>query len=126
MLFGKKEFYPYFKDTWLHEAIKFAKEHVPNTRKYIEVIFHQRKSVLYNDGEPCVKESDSFDVTMGVYDGAEVCELITKNIGQYRDDRIAVFKNVSGPASFRKTNNNKKKQLQCFFKQNVLENNYRV
>ena len=57
------------------------------------------------------KEGGSFDVTMGAHDGAEVCELIgiymlyligkkydSKNIGLYRDDGLAVLKNVSGPA----------------------------
>ena len=52
---------------------------------------------------------------MGPYDEAEVCELIgiymlyligkkydSKNIGLYRDDGLAVFKNVSGPASEKK------------------------
>ena len=75
--FDIKDFYPSIKETLLHEAIQFAKEHVPITRKDVEVIFHARKSVLYNDGEPWVKkEGGSFDVTMLAYDGAEVCELI--------------------------------------------------
>ena len=79
---------------------------------YIEVIFHARKSVLYNDGKPWVKkEVGCVDVTMGAYDGAGVCELIgiymlyligkkcdSKNIGLYRDNGPAVLKNVSGPA----------------------------
>ena len=35
------------------------------------------KSVLYNDGDPWVKkEGGSFNVTMGVYNWVEVCELI--------------------------------------------------
>ena len=50
-----------------------------------------------------------FDVTMGSNGGAEVCELVglyilnvpSKNynkgdIGVYRDDGLAVFKNISG------------------------------
>ena len=92
---------------------------MPITRKDVEVIFHARKSVLYNNGEPWVKkEGGSFDVTMGAYDGAEVCELIgiymlyligkkydSKNIGLYRDDGLAVFKKVSGPASDKKNHN---------------------
>ena len=54
-------------------------------------------------GDPFV-----FDVTMNRYDGAEVCELIglsilhqlssaysSRSIGLYRDDGLAVFKNVS-------------------------------
>ena len=52
------------------------------------------------------------DVTMIAYDGSEVCEFIgiymlsligkkydPKNIGLYRDDGLAVFKNISGPVS---------------------------
>ena len=51
------------------------------------------------------KNSSSFDVTMGSYDGAEVCELVglfilndlcneygKDNIGLYRDDGLAIFK----------------------------------
>ena len=61
----------------LHETIKFAKDHELITRKDVEVIFHVWKSVLYNDEESWVKkEGGSFDVTMGAYDGAEVCERI--------------------------------------------------
>ena len=45
------------------------------TRK--DVGFHSRKSILKNDGELWVKkEGGSLDVTTGVYDGAELCELI--------------------------------------------------
>ena len=128
--FDVKDFYSFIKETFLHEVLQFAKEHVPITRKDVEVIFHARKSVLYNDGEPWVKkEGGSFDVNMGAYDGAEVCELIgiymlyligkkydSKNIGLYRDDGQAVFKNVSGPAS-----ENIKKQLQSLFKQKGMQ-----
>ena len=56
------------------------------------------------------KDSELFDVTMGAYHGAEVCELVgtfllyklslkynKNNIGLYRDDGLAIFKNISGP-----------------------------
>ena len=49
-----------------------------------------------------------FDVAVGCYDGAEVCELVglfilnklssadpNDSIGLYRDDRLAVFKNMN-------------------------------
>ena len=74
--FDIKDFYPSIKETLLNKAIQFAKEHVAITRNEVEVIFHARKSVLYNDGEPWMKEGGSFDVTMRAPDGAEVCELI--------------------------------------------------
>ena len=78
-----------------------------------KLIKHARKSLLYNNSEPWIKkDSGLFDVTMGAYDGAEVCELVgtfllhklfpkynENNIGLYRDDGLAVFKNISGPKS---------------------------
>ena len=46
-------------------------------KKDIDVIFHSRKCFLYNSGIPWVeKEGNNFDVTMGAYDGVEICELI--------------------------------------------------
>ena len=69
--FDMKDFCPSIKETLLHEAIQFAKEHVAVTRKDVEVTFQARKSVLCKDGEPWVKkEGGSFDVTMGAYNGA--------------------------------------------------------
>ena len=43
-----------------------------------EVIAHARRSLLFNNKEPwCKKDHNNlFDVTMGAYDGAEVCELV--------------------------------------------------
>ena len=81
------------------------------TKKGIEGIFHARKSLLYYNDEPWVKKGESnFDVSMGAYDGPEVCELIgifmlsllskhiNKNhIGLYRDDGLAILKNTSSP-----------------------------
>ena len=84
------------------------------------------------------KESDLFDVLMGVYDGAEICEFIgifllnllgrqcdTKNIGLYRDDGLSTFKNCSGPQMEKI-----KKQAQNVFKDNgvdvIIECNMKV
>ena len=56
------------------------------------------------------KNGNTFDVTMGAYDGAEVCQLVgtyilhqlstkynNEHIGLYRDDGLAISKNTSGP-----------------------------
>ena len=43
-----KDFYQYFKKDIITLAIQFATEFVL-IRKYVEVIFHAQKSVLYND-----------------------------------------------------------------------------
>ena len=65
---------------------------------------------------------------MGLYGGAEVCELVgslllnqlsnkynKKDIGLYRDDGLAVFKNKSGPQAERI-----KKDFQKTFRENDL------
>ena len=58
------------------------------------------------------KDNPEFDVTIGSYDGAELCELFglylldllteefgKQNIGSYRDDSLSCFENISGPDS---------------------------
>ena len=75
------------------------------------MIFHCRRSLLFHDNEPWIKTDNNgdFDVTMGSYDGAELCELaglfmlneLSKkfdkdNIGLYREEGLAVFKNHNG------------------------------
>ena len=43
----------------------------------IDIIMHSRKSLLFNNNKAWIKkDNSSFDVTMGRYDGAEVCELV--------------------------------------------------
>ena len=77
------------------------------------IIKHARKSLLFDNSEPWMKkDSRLFIVMMGTYDGAEVCELVEtfllhklsmkynkNNIALYRDDGLAIFKNISGPKS---------------------------
>ena len=69
-------------------------------------MYHARKSLLFCNEKPWMKrEGKLFDVTMGPYDSAEVCELVgifmlnkisekynKKDVGLYRDDGLAVFK----------------------------------
>ena len=72
---------------------------------------HSRKSLLFKSEEVWTKKDNSeFDVTMGSYDGAEVCELVglfvldkikkicpDLDLGLYRDDGLGATKNLSGP-----------------------------
>ena len=105
------EFYPSISEELLNEALCFAKLHACISQEDMDIIFHSRKSLLFNNGNSWVKKESSnlFDVTMGSYDGAEVCELVgafilnelaskydAASIGLYRDDGLAVFKNVTG------------------------------
>lgn len=62
---------------WSYAFCVIIKEHVLIRRKDVEVIFHARKPVLYNEGEPWVKKGgDFFGVTIGAYDWEKVFELI--------------------------------------------------
>ena len=65
---------------WLHqEPFKdiIATSITPIDDKIIKTIFHARKSLLFNKHEVWVKtDNPDFDVTMGSFDGAEVCELV--------------------------------------------------
>ena len=71
-----------------------------------------RKTLLFQNSEPWVKKlgNENFDVPMGCYDGAELCELVgsfilnkltsidnKSDIGLYRDDVLGIFYNVSKP-----------------------------
>ena len=81
------------------------------SEKEIRTIYHCRKSLHFFEEEGWKKKAnhDCFDVTMGSYDGAEICEIIglyilnnlskilgKNNVGLYRDDGLAVMKTKSG------------------------------
>ena len=94
-----------------------------------KTIFHARKSLLFNGR--CVwikKEGGLFNVTMGAFNGAEVCAAVgnflfyqlsksynKKDIGLYRDRGLAIFKSDSG---FKVQKD--KKDIQELFKDNHL------
>ena len=62
----------------LKAAISFASQFVCISQQEIEIIFHAKKSLLYNNSTPWCKRTDTpnFDVTMGSFDGAETCQLV--------------------------------------------------
>ena len=68
-------------------------------------------------------------MTMGAYDAAEVCDLVEifmlyqlsrkrnkTEIGSYRDDGLAVFKNIGGPQAEKI-----RKHFQNIFRKNILK-----
>ena len=65
-------------ESLLSEAISFAKKFTTISDKDIDIIMHCRKSLLFDNETAWTKKNHSsmFDVTMGSFDGAEVCELI--------------------------------------------------
>ena len=90
--------------------MKFAAEHTNISKNEFEVTFHARKSLLSHFNRSWIeRDSHTFDVKLGAYDGAEICELVgifmssllskkfsSSNIGLYRDDGFSVFRNISG------------------------------
>ena len=104
------DFYPSISENLLDQALSWASNLADISDEDISIIKHARKSLLFNHGRPWIKNNNSnlFDVTMGSYDGAEICELLglfilnhlgkkfgKKNIGLYRDDGLAIIKNRS-------------------------------
>ena len=59
---------------------------------------HSRKSLLFNEGKPWCKRNSAniFDVAMGSYDGAEICELVglfilDKLRAEFKNDNIGLY-----------------------------------
>ena len=81
--------------------------------------------MLFHSNQPWIqRDSDTFDVTVGGYNGAEISELVgifmlsplsksysSNNIGLYLDDRLSIFRNISGT----------KKIIQKVFKDKSLQ-----
>ena len=122
-------FYPSITEKLFKSAIKFAQSMTTITETNLEIINNARKSLLFHDGRTWQKKGNLFDVTMGAYDGAEMCELVglyilhnmrnkfpELNFGLYRDDGLATLK------STRKTKTEqKKKAIIKMFKEMNLE-----
>ena len=104
-------FYPSISESLLRDSIKFAKQHTTISDRDVDIIMHSRKSLLFDNDIPWVKWDNKamFDVIMGNYDRAEVCELVglyildilrkkygKNRMGLYRDDGAGAFKNLSG------------------------------
>ena len=76
--FDIKEFYPTITEEILDNVISFAQKYVPIDNSTIRTIKHCRKSLLFYKNEAWKKKctTSCFDVTMGSYDDAEICELV--------------------------------------------------
>ena len=77
------------------------------------------------------KDNSSFDVTMGSFDGAEICKIVglyLLDIGLYRDDGLAAINSCSGPILDRTRKNIialfKKEGLNITIAANLLETNF--
>ena len=77
--------------------------HTDSSKNNFAVIFHARKSLLFHSNQPWIKrESNTFDVAVGAYYGAKICELVgifmlslfskmdsSNNIDLYRDKGLS-------------------------------------
>ena len=103
--FDIMEFYPSITLDLLMEALEYARTIVDITPEEERIILHCRRSLLFSKGQAWIKkEGEAFDVTMGSYGGAEVCELVgllllsriqekfpNAPIGLYRDDGLGAL-----------------------------------
>ena len=93
----------------MEEALTFAEHYTSISDIEKKAIRNARKTLLFSEKEPWVKKDTPFDVSMGSYDGAEICELVglmilyklkeaVPNIdfGLYRDDGLGVYKSTRG------------------------------
>ena len=100
-----------------------------------KVIYHARKSLLYNEGSTRMKKGRLFDVTMGTYDGVEACKLVgtldkirvkyKNSIGLYRDDLFSVLKNKSG-TQLKRIKKSLQKTVKDFGLEILAESNWRI
>jgi hypothetical protein len=109
--FDVVSFYPSISQELFDETITWAKQFYDFSDQELDILNNARKSFLFLNGEPWTKKKNkaNFDVTMGSFDGAELCELVglyilskmeklinQDHIGLYRDDGLAAIKG-SGP-----------------------------
>ena len=109
------EIYPSISADLLEKSLDFARSITAIDADTYRIIMHARKSLLFDKENIWVKKNNPhFDVTMGSYDGAEVCEIVglyllnvvkdkCKDIelGLYRDDGLGITRNLSGPQTER-------------------------
>ena len=128
--FDIKDFYPTITKELLSKSLSFAETKVQITQDDKKIMYHSRKSLLFDKENTWMKKGENiFDVAMGAYNGAEVCELAgtfilekiseifnKSNIGLYRDDGLSIFRNKSGTQLEKM-----KKKLQRLVKEYDLE-----
>ena len=100
--FDLVDFYGSISKQLLDEAIAWASTITEINEKTKQIIYHCRKNFLIYQSEVWVKKDNpEFDVPMGAYDSAEVCELVVLyvlhklrhlpvSVALYRDDGCAL------------------------------------
>ena len=114
VMFDIKDFYPSITQDLLNKALNYAGEYIYISKCDIDVIYHARKSLLFDGSHTWINKQ------RGLFDVFYVCLLSKKsnknNFGLYRDDGFVVLKNKSGPQS-----EQVKKNIQKMFKEHGLD-----
>ena len=62
----------------MKEALDFANSYINIPENDKKIINHAKQLLLFNKQQTWIKkETGLFDVTMGAYDGAEICGLVS-------------------------------------------------
>ena len=130
-----QSFYPSITKELLYKAIEFARNIIYIPENDINIIMQSRENLLFHEGEIWQKKKGNFDVAMGSYDGAEICELIglyildkitkgrnpifsIEDVGLYRDDGLAVVRTRGRAGGLL---DNVRKRLEQAFKEEKLD-----
>ena len=79
MKFDVVNFYPSTSKELLTKSIQFARRYIDISNDQFEIIFHSCKTILFFNNECWIKKNsahDLFDIPMGSFHGAEICELV--------------------------------------------------
>ena len=90
IVFDIKDFYPSIQEELLYKGLRFAQEYIDITSKDTEIIYHARKSLLFDEKDTWMKkQSGLFDVTMGAYEPET--EKIKKNIEKlFKENKLDI------------------------------------
>ena len=109
--FDIANFYPSISEDLLSRTISYARTIITIEDNVIDAIKLARKWLLFSKEGTWVKrgENPSFDLTMGSFDGTEICEIVgtyllenlsplleKENFGLYRDDGLATVNSSIG------------------------------
>ena len=115
--FDVENFYPSISSNLFRESIEFARQFIHISDDDLSIIMQARKTLLFEGTTPWIKKSgfEDFDVPMGCFDGAEICELVgtyiqskltnimnKEDLGLYRYDGLGIFRNIARPEIERK------------------------
>ena len=115
MVFDINSFYPSNSTNVIMKAIQFARQITQITDEDIILKMQARKTLLFNEEISWVKKD--FDVLVGCFDGAEVCELVGSyillqlsqlfehdSVRLHKDDGLTILKSLSCPETERVKN----------------------